>query len=48
VLLADDPRPVAQRLTREAKRLLVAAAVLVLLFVGLVIGGVAVLIVYYG
>jgi hypothetical protein len=29
VLFADDPRPVSQRLTHEAKRLLIAAAVIV-------------------
>jgi len=27
LLTADDPRPLRQRLTREAKRLLVAAAI---------------------
>ena len=35
LLTADDPRPIKERLTREAKRILVGAAItLALLFVG--------------
>ena len=35
LLSADDPRPITERLTREAKRILVGAAITVaLLFVG--------------
>jgi hypothetical protein len=35
LLTADDPRPIKERLTREAKRILVGAAITVaLLFVG--------------
>ncbi len=33
LLTADDPRPLQQRLTREAKRLLVGAAVVAALMV---------------
>jgi hypothetical protein len=37
LLTADDPRPLRERLTREAKRILVGAAVtLVLIAVGVV------------
>jgi hypothetical protein len=48
LLLADDSRPLPERLTREAKRLLLAAAVIVLLLVALLVAAVAVLINYYG
>jgi hypothetical protein len=48
LLLADDPRPLPQRLTHEAKRLLIAAAAIALLFVALIVAAVAVLIEYYG
>jgi hypothetical protein len=35
LLTADDPRPIKERLTREAKRILVGAAITVaLLFLG--------------
>ena len=35
LLTADDPRPIKERLTREAKRILVGAAItLALLFLG--------------
>lgn len=38
ILTADDPRPLRRRLTHEAKRILVGAAItLVLLFVGVVV-----------
>jgi hypothetical protein len=37
LLRADDPRPLRARLTREAKRVLVAAAVLVAVIVAAVV-----------
>lgn len=38
ILTADDPRPLRRRLTHEAKRILVGAAItLVLLLVGVVV-----------
>ncbi len=38
LLTADDPRPLQQRLTREAKRLLIGAAItLALLVVGAIV-----------
>ena len=38
LLTADDPRPLRQRLTREAKRILIGAAItLALLVVGVVV-----------
>lgn len=38
LLTADDPRPLRQRLTREAKRILVGAAItLALLVVGAIV-----------
>lgn len=38
ILTADDPRPLRQRLTREAKRILVGAAItLALLVVGAIV-----------
>jgi hypothetical protein len=40
ILTADDPRPLAQRLTREAKRILIGAAITA----GLLVVGVIVLI----
>jgi hypothetical protein len=46
LLFADDPRPLAERLGREAKRLLVAAALIVLAVLALVVAGIVVLIVY--
>jgi hypothetical protein len=46
VLLADGSRPLAQRLTHEAKRLVVAALAIVLLLVGVVAAAVVVAIVY--
>ena len=48
VLFADDPRPVRQRLTHEAKRLLIAAAVVLLLLSALVIAAIVALVVYFG
>ena len=38
LLTADDPRPLRQRLTREAKRILIGAAItLALILVGVVV-----------
>jgi hypothetical protein len=37
LLTADDPRPLRARLTREAKRILVAAAVLLAVIIAAVI-----------
>jgi hypothetical protein len=38
ILTADDPRPLHVRLTHEAKRILIGAAItLVLLFVGVIV-----------
>jgi hypothetical protein len=38
LLTADDPRPLRERLTREAKRILVGAAItVVLLLIGVII-----------
>jgi hypothetical protein len=38
IITADDPRPLSARLTREAKRILVGAAItLALLFVGFIL-----------
>jgi hypothetical protein len=38
ILTADDQRPLRERLTREAKRILVGAAItLALLFVGVIV-----------
>jgi hypothetical protein len=38
LLTADDPRPLRDRLTREAKRILVGAAITaVLLFLGVIV-----------
>jgi hypothetical protein len=38
LLTADDPRPIKERLTREAKRILIGAAITVaLLFVGTIV-----------
>jgi len=38
LLTADDPRPLRERLTREAKRILVGAAItVVLLLVGVIV-----------
>jgi hypothetical protein len=44
ILTADDPRPLAQRLTREAKRILLGAAITLALLVAGVIALIAVLI----
>ena len=46
VLLAEDPRPLRERLTREAKRVLVAAALVALVIVALGVAGVVALVVY--
>jgi hypothetical protein len=48
VLFADDPRPVSQRLTHEAKRLLLAAAVILFLLVALVVAVIAVAVSHIG
>ncbi len=45
LLTADDPRPLHARLTREAKRILVAAAVMLAVIVAAVIVLIVVLIV---
>lgn len=38
ILTADDPRPLRERLTREAKRILIGAAItLALLVVGVIV-----------
>jgi hypothetical protein len=38
IITADDPRPLRERLTREARRILVGAAItLALLFVGFIL-----------
>lgn len=44
ILTADDPRPLRARLTREAKRILVGAAITLALLVVAVIAGIAVLV----
>jgi hypothetical protein len=46
LLLAEDPRPLRERLTREAKRLLVAAAVVMSLICDAVVAAVVALVVY--
>jgi hypothetical protein len=46
VLLAEDPRPLRDRLTREAKQLLIAAAVVALLIVAVAVAAVVALVVY--
>jgi hypothetical protein len=46
VLLAEDPRPVRERLTHEAKRLLIAAAVVALVIGAIVAAAVVALVVY--
>ena len=48
LLLADDPRPVRERLTREARRLLIAAAAVALIILGSAVGAVVALVVYFG
>jgi hypothetical protein len=45
VLVADDPRPLRTRLTHEARRILIAAAVVSLLAVALCIAAVVALVV---
>jgi hypothetical protein len=45
ILTADDPRPLRARLTREAKRILIGAAITAALLVGGAIALVVVLIV---
>lgn len=42
ILAADDPRPLRERLTREAKRILVGAAITLLL---LIVGAIVLLVV---
>jgi hypothetical protein len=38
IFTADDPRPLSERLTREAKRILVGAAItMLLLLVGIIV-----------
>jgi hypothetical protein len=44
IVTADDPRPLTARLTREAKRILVGAAITLALLVLAVIAGIAVLV----
>jgi hypothetical protein len=44
LLTADDPRPLRERLTREAKRILVGAAITLALLVVAAVAAVAVLI----
>jgi hypothetical protein len=46
LLVADDARPLAQRLTGEAKRLLIGAAVIALALVALAIAALAALVAY--
>ena len=46
VLFADDSRPLPERLTREAKRLLIAAAVIVTAMFALIVAAIAAAIVY--
>ena len=46
VLLADDPRPVSQRLTHEAKRVLIAAAVVAAVLFVLVVAVIVTAIAY--
>jgi hypothetical protein len=46
VLFADDPRPLRERLTHEAKRLLIAAVVIVLVAFALIVAGLAALVAY--
>jgi hypothetical protein len=46
VLLAEDPRPLRERLTHEAKRLLIAAAVVALVIGAIVAAAVVALVVY--
>ena len=44
LLTVDDPRPLRERLTLEAKRILVGAAITLALFVVAVVAAIAVLI----
>jgi hypothetical protein len=44
LLTADDPRPLRERLTREAKRILVGAALTLAILVVAVVAAIAVLI----
>jgi hypothetical protein len=46
LLTADDPRPLRERLTREAKRILVGAAITLALVVVAVVALIAVLIAF--
>jgi hypothetical protein len=46
VLFAEDSRPLAERLTREAKRLLIAAAAIVVVVGALFVTAIAVAIAY--
>ena len=45
LLTADDPRPLPERLTREAKRVLIAAALIAALVVGIAIAAVVAVVV---
>ena len=46
VLLADDARPLAERLTHEAKRLLIAAAVVVVVFLAIAVAAIIAAVAY--
>jgi hypothetical protein len=46
VLLAEDPRPLRERLTHEAKRLLIAAAAIALVLFALLMAAIVAAIVY--
>jgi hypothetical protein len=46
LLVADDPRPLRARLTREAKRIVLAALVIAALIVAVCVAAVVALVVY--
>jgi hypothetical protein len=46
VLLAEDPRPLRERLAREARRVVVAAAVLFALAAAIVVAALVLLVTY--
>ena len=47
LLASDDPRPLSHRLTHEAKRLLIAAAVIVAGLFALVVAAITAVIAYF-
>ena len=46
MLLAEDPRPLRERLTHEAKRVVVGAAIVALVVVAVTVAAIVALLVY--